>query len=58
MRDVQEEVHNAKNALLCALRRAEEQKAPAAILKQLESLTGKAETLEWKLAARTQSKRK
>lgn len=42
-------LQRAKDALLHALRVAEDEKVPAGLRKQIETLTGKAEALQWKL---------
>lgn len=45
----QDAMQQAKDALLYALRVAEQENIPAALRKQIDSLTGKAEALQHKL---------
>ena len=56
MKQTQDAMNNAKNALLYALRIAEEEKVPAALRLQLDRLTSRAETLQWKIAAKARRK--
>ena len=48
----QNAMQQAKDALMYALRVAEQENAPAALRKQIETLTGKAEALQYKMKAK------
>ena len=52
MSRTEDALSQAKDALLYALRQAEKEGAPAAVVRQLEKLTSNAEALQGKLAAR------
>jgi hypothetical protein len=47
-------MQRAKSELIDAIRAAEDERVPAALLKQLETLAGKLETLQWKVKERAQ----
>ncbi len=49
MERTRDAMQQAKDALLYALRVAQQENVPAALRKQIETLTGKAEALQWKL---------
>jgi hypothetical protein len=55
MEKTKKAMHDAKNALLYALRMAQEERAPAALRTQLDRLTTRAETLQWKIAGKAQA---
>lgn len=53
MSRTQDAMQQAKDALLHALRVAEQEGLPAALVKQIDTLTAKAETLQHKLRAKS-----
>jgi uncharacterized protein YukE len=53
MSRTQDAMQQAKDALLHALRVAEQEGLPAALVKQIDTLTAKAETLQYKLRAKS-----
>jgi len=54
MNRTQDLMQRAKSELIDAIRAAEDERVPAALLKQLETLAGKLEALQWKVKGQAQ----